>query len=152
QLLWFPKLIRYIRVRAKYNSVGGGKGPYQTKGPRSRVLVLIGFLYVFVLIGVLTALVMHGNPWLLALVPAGMLTAILTFYSLVPERLFLRSLVKPDVSMRHMTFGRLTFTSILFTTLAWLTYLTDHYWALYYFVLWIVPLFTTFSFFMILRQ
>jgi fatty acid desaturase len=152
QLLWFPKLIRYVRVRAKYNSTGGGKGPYQTRGPRSRVLVLIGILYLLALVGTLTALVMHGDPVLLAVVPAVLLAAVLTFYSLVPGRLFLQSLVKPDVSMRVMTLMRLTFLTGLFTTIAWLTYLTDRWWAMYYFVLWLVPLFTTFSFFMILRQ
>jgi hypothetical protein len=152
QLLWFPKLIRYIRVRAKYNATGGGKGPYQTKGPRSRVLVLIGIGYLLGLIGTLGGLVWHGDPLLLAVVPAAMLTAILTFYFLMPDRLYLKSLVKPDIRARYMTLMRMTFFTVQFTAIAWLTYLTDRPWWLYYLVLWIVPLFTTFSFFMIMRQ
>jgi fatty acid desaturase len=152
QLLWFPKLIRYIRVRAKYNATGGGKGPYQTKGPRSKVLVLIGIGYLLGLIGTLGGLVWHGDPLLLAVVPAAMLAAILTFYFLMPDRLYLQSLVKPDIRARYMTLMRMTFFTVQFTTIAWLTYLTDRPWWLYYLVLWIVPLFTTFSFFMIMRQ
>lgn len=152
QLIVFPKLIRYIRVRAKYNATGGGKGPYQAKGQRSRVLILIGVFYLLSLVATLTGLVMLGDPLLLAVVPAVMLAAILIFYSRVPDRLFLQSLIKPDISMRHMTLMRLTFLTGLFTTIAWLTHLTGHWWAVYYFFLWIVPAFTTFSFFMILRQ
>ena len=40
----------------------------------------------------------------------------------------------------------------LFSAIGWLTLLTGRPWALYYFLLWIVPLGTTFSFFMLLRQ
>jgi fatty acid desaturase len=152
QLVWFPKLIRYIRVRAKYNATGGGKGPYQTKGPRSKLLVLVGIGYLLGLIGTLGALVWLGDPLLLGVVPAVMLAAILTFYSLVPDRLYLHSLVKSDVPARYMTLMRITFLTVQFTAIAWLTYLTERPWWLYYFVLWIVPLFTTFSFFMIMRQ
>jgi fatty acid desaturase len=152
QLLWFPKLIRYIRVRAKYNATGGGKGPYQTKGPRSKVLVLVGIGYLLGLIGTLGGLVWHGDPLLLAVVPAGLLAGILTFYFLVPDRLYLQSLVKSDIPARYMTLMRMTFFTVQFTAIAWLTYLTERPWWLYYFMLWLVPLVTTFSFFMIMRQ
>lgn len=151
-LLWFPSLIRYIRVRAKYSSTGSGAGPYESKGPRSRLLIVVGVLYLATLAGSLTVLTLLGNPVLLALVPAALLGGILTFYALAPERLFRRSLVKPDVSARWTTFGRVIYLTVLFTSLAWLTYWTGQPWALYYAVLWLVPLVTTFSFFMILRQ
>jgi fatty acid desaturase len=152
QLLWFPKLIRYIRVRAKYNATGAGKGPYQIKGSKTKTLVLAGILYLLSLVGTLTGLVWYGDPILLAVVPAVMLAAALAFYALVPAGMYLKSLVKPDVPPRYMTLMRITFLTCLFTTVAWLTYLTDRPWWLYYFVLWVAPLFTTFSFFMILRQ
>jgi fatty acid desaturase len=156
QLLWFPKLIRYIRVRAKYNATGMGKGPYRIEGQRARWLVLVGILYLLTLIGALTAINMCADPsWqplLLAVVPAGMWAASMAFYGLIPARMYLKSLVKPDVAPRWMTLMRITFLSGLFTAIAWLTYLTEKPWALWYVVLWLVPLVTTFSFFMILRQ
>jgi fatty acid desaturase len=152
QLLWFPKLIRYIRVRAKYNATGGGSGPYEAKGPRSKLLVLVGVLYLAALAGALTALVLLDQPVLLAAVPTAMLAAVLVFYARVPLRYYRQSAVKPDISPRAMTYGRVTFLTLTFTTLAWLTYLTGQPWALYYIVLWMVPLGTTFGFFMILRQ
>jgi fatty acid desaturase len=152
QLLWFPKLIRYIRVRARYSTTGGGTGPYEAKGPRSKLLIRVGVLYLAALAGALTALVMLDQPVLLAVVPAGMLAAVLIFYARVPAHLYRQSLVKPDVSPRVMTFGRVTHWSLTFTALAWLTYLTDMPWGLYYLLLWMVPLGTSFSFCMILRQ
>src|SRR5262249_22666081 len=50
------------------------------------------------------------------------------------------------------TLMRMTFFTVQFTAIAWLTHLTERPWWLYYFVLWLVPLLTTFSFFMIMRQ
>jgi fatty acid desaturase len=152
QFLWLPSLIRYIRIRARYNATGAGTGPYEAKGPRSMLLILIGVIYLLTLAAVLTGLTMLGNPWLLGLVPVGMLAAALTFYALVPERLYRHTLIRPAVSPRWMTAGRVTHLTLLFTTLAWLSYLTGKPWGLYYVVLWIVPLLTSFSFFMILRQ
>ena len=152
QVLWFPKLIRYIRVRARYNATGDGSGPYETKGPRSKLLVRVGALYLAALAGALTALVLLDQPVLLAVVPAAMLAAALVFYARVPARLYRQSLVRADVSPRAMTYGRMTYFTLTFTALAWLTYLTGRPWALYYVVLWLVPLGTSFAFFMILRQ
>src|SRR5208283_3383172 len=100
QLLWFPNLIRYIRIRAKFNATGAGTGPYQIKGKSSPLLIVVGVLYLLTLAGTLTCLTMLGDPWLLAVVPAGMLAAILTFYTLAPERFFRKALIKPDISAR----------------------------------------------------
>jgi fatty acid desaturase len=153
QFLWFPSLIRYIRVRARYSATGGGKGPYQTKGPKSKLLIVVGIVYLLTLAGTLTALVMFdANPWLLAAVPGAMLAPLLIFYAVAPERLYSQSLVKPDVSLRWTTFGRVIYLTLLFSTLALLTRWTGQPWGLYYFLLWLVPIGTSFSFCMILRQ
>jgi fatty acid desaturase len=152
QLLWLPSLIRYIRIRARYSATGGGTGPYESKGPRSKLLIVVGVLYLLTLAGSLTGLTMLGNPWLLAVVPASLLALALTFYALAPEHLYRQTLIRPIVSARWTTFGRITYLTLLFTTLAWLSHWTGRPWGLYYLVLWIVPLVTAFSFFMILRQ
>jgi len=152
QFLWLPKLIRYVRVRARYNSTGGGSGPYLPKGPRSKVLILVAIAYIAAMAATLTALTYHGDTLLLAVVPAALWAAAMTFYALVPARLFFKSLVKCDISARYMTFLRITHITLVFNAIAWLTHLTGQPWALYYFLLWLVPLFTMFSFCMILRQ
>lgn len=152
QLLWWPNLIRYIRVRARYSALSGGTGPYYNQGPRSPLLIVIGVLYLAGLAGTLTGLVMLGNPLLLALVPVGLWALVEVVFYLAPDRLYPSTAVKPDISRRWMSIGRTTFLTGVFVTLAWLTYLTGRWWAIYYLVLWLVPIGTTFSFFMILRQ
>ncbi len=152
QFLWLPKLFEYIRVRAQYNATGGGSGPFLPKGPRSKLLVRVGIAYLATMALSLTALTLHGDSLLLALVPAIQWAGVMTFYALVPERHFLKSLVKCDIPPRYMTFMRISHLTLAFAGIAWLTHLTGQPWALYYFLLWLVPLFTTFSFYMILRQ
>jgi fatty acid desaturase len=152
QFLWLPGLIRYVRVRAQAASTGSGPGPYQVQGPRSMVLIRAGTLYVLGLIAVMTGLTYWGNPWLLGIVPALMLTAIVSFYAAAPERLYRRALVKPIVPPRWSAVMRMTYLTLLISGLAWLSYLTGEPWGLYALILWAAPLLTTFAFFMIVRE
>ena len=46
----------------------------------------------------------------------------------------------------------MTYLTAVFMGLAWLSLLTGQPWGLYYLLLWIVPLSTTFSFCMLMRQ
>lgn len=151
--LWIPRLIRFMRVRAAYNATGTDKNPYLLKGKKpSKVAVRIGLLYIVSLIGTVIGLFYVRDPLLLAVVPAGMWAVISVIYWKLPGEKFHQSRVHPVVPLRYMTMLRLGYITVLFTTLAELTLLTGHMAALYYVLLWLVPLFTSFSFFMILRQ
>jgi len=152
QALWLPSLVRYVRMRARYAATGGGTGPYETKGPRSKVLILVGLLYLGTLAGVLATLVHADNVALLTWLPAAMLIVVCAFYVLVPNRLYRHTNLKPDVPPRWQTLLRMTYLSGLFTGLAWLSVWTGEPWGLYYLVLWLVPLATSFAFFMLMRQ
>ena len=116
------------------------------------MLILVGILYLGGSGGALTAVTWLAQPLLMALVPAGMLATVLAFYLTVPADSFRKSSVRPDISPRATTVFRVTYLTAVFSALAWLTYLTGRPWAIYYFVLWLVPLFTSFSFCMLLRQ
>jgi fatty acid desaturase len=151
QFFWLPSLLRYILMRARY-AAAGGDGPYAVTGRKSPVLVLVGVIYLAALAGVLTALVHWDNTAGLTWVPVALLAAALAFYALVPESLYRKTVLKPDVSPRWMTFGRVSYLTALFTGLAWLSHGTGRPWGLYYVVLWLLPLATTFAFCMILRQ
>jgi fatty acid desaturase len=153
QILWVPGLIRYIRMRAHYATTGGGSGPYSSENnPRVRVLIALGAAYILSLAGILTALAIWGRAWSLVLVPAGMWAVVAAFYILVPRHFYRSPRLKPDVSIRWISVGRLTYVTLLFTALAWLSRLTGEPWGLYYLVLWCVPLITSFAFCMIARQ
>src|SRR5204862_2354672 len=88
----------------------------------------------------------------LSLVPLAMFAAVMVFSTLIPESMYHQSRVHPVISMRAMTLGRISFVTVLFNALAWLGLYVTPYAAAFYLLLWVVPIFTSFSFFMILRQ
>lgn len=147
------RLIKFMRVRAAYNATGTDKNPYLFKDRKpSKVAVRIGLLYIVSLIGALVGLFYVRDSLLLAVIPTAMWVVISLIYWRLPAEKFHQSRVHPVIPLRYMTMLRLGYVTILFTTLAELTLLTGHMAALYYVLLWLVPLFTSFSFFMILRQ
>ncbi len=151
--LWPPNLFRFMRVRARYNAVGTDQNPYLRKGwkpPRGPRLV--GAAYLLAQIALLTGLVLHGDALLLALLPALLWAAAMVYYLRLPEGQYFQARVHPVISMRATTLGRVTYLTLLFGGLAWVTLLTGRPAALYFVLLWAVPLFTSFSFFMVLRQ
>jgi fatty acid desaturase len=152
QVLWVPNLIRYIRIRAKFNATGGGTGPYEPKGARSKLLVAVGIAYLLVLTGTLVALSYLAPPIYTLIVPAVMLAALLTFYALVPDHLYRQTNLRPDITPRWATYLRVTYLTVLLSGLAWLTHVTGKPWGWYYVLLWLAPMVTSFSFFMIMRQ
>jgi fatty acid desaturase len=151
-ILWVPSLVRYVRGRARFGAMGSKNGPYAIKRPVSPVLIPVGLAYLGTLAALVTAFVMWDQPLLLGVVPPAMLAAIFAFYALIPERMYSEAIVKPDVTIRGLTVMRMTYLTLLFVTLGWLSYWTGKPWGLYYIVLWLVPLGTTFGFFMLLRQ
>jgi fatty acid desaturase len=152
QFLWFPNLIRYIRTRAKYNATGGGSGPYEAKGPRSKILVLVGIGYLLTLAATLLTLYYLASPIYLLIVPACLLAGVLVFYALAPDRLYRQTNLRPDITPRWATYLRVSYLTALLTSLAWLSHVTSKPWGWYYVLLWLVPMVTAFSFFMIMRQ
>jgi fatty acid desaturase len=151
--LWLPNLFRFIFIRAKYNSTGTDKNPYLKKGWKpSKLPVRIGMLYMLAQVGSLTALVLHGDPLLLAVVPLALWMGAMAFYWWLPENQYHQSRVHPVVSQRVMTLLRISYLTAVFNALAWIQMATGRWAAAYYFTFWLVPIFTSFAFFMILRQ
>lgn len=151
--LWIPNLIRYMRIRAKYNAIATDKNPYLKKGWKpSKITVRVGIAYMIALIAALTALVHLDEPVLLAVTAAVLWLIVMGFLAFVPDRHYHQSRVHPVISMRAMSLMRVTYISLVFNGLAWLSLTVTPYAAFYYFLLWLVPIFTSFSFFMVLRQ
>lgn len=151
--LWLPNLFRFMRIRAAYNAIPTDKNPYLKKGWKpNKTTVRVGIVYMLALIGALAWFVYDENPLLLAIVPAAMYAAMMTFYAAIPDSMYHQSRVHPVVSMRAMTLMRITYITLLFSGLAWLSLYVTPFAALLYLLLWVLPIFTSFSFFMILRQ
>lgn len=151
--LWLPNLVRFILIRAKYNATGTDKNPYMRKGWKpSKTAVRVGILYIFAQVIALSLLVWHGDPVLLAIVPAVMWSLVMAVYLRMHADKFFQSRVHPVLSMRVQTLLRVSYITVVFNALAWVTLLTGHHAWIYYLVYWVVPIFTSFSFYMILRQ
>ena len=151
--LWLPNLIRFTRIRAVYNAAGADKNPYLRKGWKpSRVAVGVGALYLLLQAAALTALVWHGDPLWLALVPAVLWAGIMTVYLVLPASKFHQSRVHPVIPSRVQAILRTSHLTAVYVALAWITWATGVWAACYYFFFWLTPLFTSFAFFMILRQ
>jgi fatty acid desaturase len=146
-------LVRFMLTRSRFSSMAQEGNPYARKdGPRPRFAVRLGIAYLLGLVGLLTALTYHGDPLLLAVVPAVCGVAVVMLYLLLPERMYQQVRLRPVIGIRYVSAGRLAFLTLLFTALAWITHVTGEWAALDFLLLWVVPLFTSFSFFMILRQ
>jgi fatty acid desaturase len=151
--LWPPRLLRFIRMRARHSALPGAHSPYLRQGSKpSWFVIRVGVGYLFSLVGLLWALVWYGDPVWLALVPASLWLAVVLFCLLVPERFYQQTRIHSTIPTRWMAAGRLTHTTAVFTGLAWATWATGELALSYYLLLWVVPLFTSFSFLMVLRQ
>jgi hypothetical protein len=151
QIIWWPNLLRYVLARATFK-VDMGNGPYKMKRKGALPMRLIGLGYHVALAGVLTACVWTDNALLMSWLPAAMYVVALGAVIAAPERWFAEYTVKCDIPTRWQTALRFTFNTLLMNGLAWLTLTTGSPWWLYYFVLWMMPIGTSFSFYMILRQ
>jgi fatty acid desaturase len=151
--LWLPNLFRFMRIRAAYNAIPTDKNPYLKTGWRpKKTAVRVGILYMLTLIGTLTALVYYEQPLLLAIIPTALWAAMMLFYAVIPDDMYHQSRVHPVISMRVMTYMRITYITLTFCALAWLSLYVTPWAPAFYVLLWLVPIFTSFSFFMILRQ
>jgi fatty acid desaturase len=151
--LWPPRLVRFMRIRARFSAMPSTKSPYLRKSWKpTRLLVRVGIAYLLGLIGLLTTLIWYGSLVWLTLLSALYWMVMVVFYLLVPGRFYHQARVHSTISPRWMSVGRLTHPTAVFTSLAWVTWATGEWAAVYYLVLWIVPILTTFSFFMVLRQ
>jgi fatty acid desaturase len=152
QLLWLPGLIHYVLVRARFVVDQKGNTPYRMKRYAHPALKAFGLLYRIALIGVLTALVWQEDLAAVVWLPALFLVVGLAVFTLVPAAWFAESAIKCDVGPRWLACIRVTFFTLLVTSLAALTLTTGQPCWLFYCVLWLVPLGTSFALFMILRQ
>jgi fatty acid desaturase len=151
--LWPPNLVRFMRGRARYNVVATSTNPYLKPGWKpSKMPVRVAAFYLAAQAGLLTALVWQGNPLWLALGPLAPWAAMLAFFGWLPEQYYYQTRIRPTISLRATTQMRLTWMTLLLAALAWITWLTGRPAAGYFLLLWIVPLFTSYAFFMLLRQ
>jgi len=152
--LWLPRLIRFMRVRAQFNATGTHHSPYLIPGqPPSQRAVRIGAAYLLVLLATLAALFYLSDSLILLLViPFLLWLLVCVVFAKLPDSAFHRSRLRPVFHARYTSMGRVGVITALFTAATVATKATGSPYVGYLVLLWIVPLFTSFAFFMILRQ
>jgi fatty acid desaturase len=151
-LLWPPSLIRYVLVRASFLVDQGPDTPYRMIRRQWVGLRLIALAYHLALVAVLVHGVVNDDRWLLAWLPAAMLAGVTAFYLAAPRKWFAEFAIKSDLPVRAQNLMRFAFNSLALSAIAWLTLLTGRPCWLYALLLWIVPLGSSFAFFMVVRQ
>jgi fatty acid desaturase len=150
---WFPNLLRYIWIRAKYNSLGIGANPYMRAGGKSsKGLAILAVVYIVGLFDLLSFLAWLRNVALLGVLPPCCWVAMVIATRRLTATQQSEGCLRPVISTRLSAVMRMTFITLLFWVFAW-TSLVAGPWVLVYFLLfWVVPIFTSFAFFMVLRN
>jgi fatty acid desaturase len=148
------RLVRFMRIRAQYNATGTDKNPYLIKGKKpSKGAVRVGVIYLAALAATLTALFYLVEAWwVMPTVAFAMWLLVSVVFLRLPDHKYHQSKLRPVIHARYTSALRVGFITVLLTTLAVVTKLTGAPAVGYFLVLWVVPLFTAFAFFMILRQ
>jgi fatty acid desaturase len=148
------RLIRFMRIRAQYNATGTDKNPYMIKGQKpSKGAVRVGLIYIIATVITLTTLFYTTDEWWIMPAAAGAMWLVVTAVFLkLPDHKYHQSKLRPVIHARYTSMLRVGWITLLLTSLAVVTKLTHTYAVPYFLLLWVVPLFTSFAFFMILRQ
>lgn len=160
RIFWPPAFLRYMFDNFYVTSLGNGLHPYgqpeAADQPRVlgavRLTSVLGVGYVAVMVAVLGAIAYFGTlPQLAVAAPALMAGACAAIWRL-PEKWFYQSPIRPVYSSRVTSALRLGQLTILETAIAAGNLLTGTDWGVYFWLLWVLPLFTSFPYYMLLRD
>ncbi|MGL5094443.1 MAG: fatty acid desaturase family protein, partial [Planctomycetia bacterium] len=147
------RLVKYVLGRARFAATGAETGPFALPGGKaSPWLGRFAFAYLLVSAATLRSLVLLGDVRFLAAAPVVMAAVGLAFYGLAPARWFPRTRLRPVYGARITWMLRCLFFTGLLGGIAWATFTTRLPVGGYVILLWIVPILTSFGFFMLLRQ
>ena len=152
-LLRFQWDYLYVNTFGKGNNVYMRRLPYgDAHMPRLRAGTLLGLGFLAGYAALTWFLTRSGLvSWLVVAGFSAFAAAGLTI-RLIPESWLYRSPLRQPYSVRLASFIRITFYVVVLTTLAYTCVRTDGRSALYTFWLWLVPLGTSFTYFMLLRD
>jgi fatty acid desaturase len=153
RLLWLPNLVRYTVSRAKSHSFDSAHNPYfSSEGKESKWPTIVNVLFWLAVPTVVGAVMRSNDGTAFAILAASWAAAVL-YFSIIPESSYSQSRLKPTISHRATAISRVTFLAILYTALVASHAATgsDALWRAWN-IYWLIPLFTTFPLFMIMRH
>lgn len=160
RIFWPPAFLRYMFDNIYVTSLGNGLHPYGEQQSamqpklfgQVRLTSALGVAYLAGMVGVLGAIAYFGTLTQLALAaPAVWALGAAAVYSL-PEDWFYQSPIRPVYSARLTSVMRLGYLTLLETAIAGAYLLTGTDYGVYFWLLWVLPLFTSFPYYMLLRD
>ncbi|MDZ4783745.1 MAG: fatty acid desaturase [Planctomycetia bacterium] len=159
--LLIPKrLLRYMWDNIYVTAVGNGVHPYNLpagQGPPLlfglfRITSVLGIGYLAVMIVLMGYLSHFGTTFSMTATPLAMLAVAGACIWALPIQWFFSSRIRPVYSNKITSFLRLSYLTAMECVLAWSFFLTGFEWGVYFWLLWMLPLFTVFPYLMLLRD
>ncbi len=160
RLLWPPAALRYMWDNIYVTVLGQARHPWKDQRSRPapeffgfRLTSIMAVLYIFAMIGLMRYFDAHGSLWHQLVVPPVAWIVAVGVICLIPEHWFFRTPIKkPVFSARFVSIYRMGFYIALLGAISIGRFVTQSDWALYFWLLWVVPLLTAFPYYMLIRD
>lgn len=146
-------LVRYMISRAKHSALPQGSNPFFDADHEANPwAVHIGVLFAVGVPAVMVPLILMQQQMLALAFLAIAWIGMVVFYLLLPDEQWPRARITPTISDRATIIGRMSYLGVIYGALTVIEYSTGvGAWG-YYGLFWILPLFTAFPVFMVLRE
>lgn len=160
RIFWPPTLLRYVWDNIYITTLGNSINPYQKSHGKStsgrvgpfRITSMLGLGYLGVMVAVMGSLSWFGNWTQLLIAPVLLMAGAVAGIALLPDDWFFQSDMRPVYSSKFTSAMRLGWITLLECALAWARHATGVEWGVYFWLLWVLPLFTSFPYYMLLRD
>ncbi len=150
--LIFPvNLIRYMVSRAKHSALPQDSNPY-TKDDPNPWAVRVGILFAVGVPILMVPFVLAEFYWVALAILAIAWAAMVIFYLKIPDSDFPQSRIKTIISDRATIIGRMSYLGVIYGAITLVQFATGKPAWGYFSLLWLLPLFTAFPVFMVLRE
>jgi fatty acid desaturase len=151
--LWLPNLFRYTITRARYSALGAAQNPYADPDKPGSVRPLrAGILFAVGGPLVCVPLVIYGQTLAVAIVLPLMWAACVWALWRLPDEAYPTTRLAPVIPMKITAISRVTYMALMYGAVSAIQLAGWGPAWTYFGLLWLVPVFTTFPLFMILRQ
>lgn len=158
--LWPPVLFRYVWDNFYCITMGNARHPYKLDDElppppmvgRFRVTSLLGLGYLGLLIAVLAPAAYRVDTLSLTGIALGMWVVASAICLALPSQWYFRQQMRPVVSSKATSVARLAFITLVDFGVAWSRAQLGPQWGIYFYLLWVLPLFTSWPYFMLLRD
>ena len=159
--LWPPRLFQYVWDNMFCITLGNARHPYEglAKGPKPpmigkfRVTSVLGVAYVGAMVAVLSVLAYRVDTTDAARAPASGCWLVGSAVCLaLPSHWYFQQCLRPVVSSKATSVVRLAYFTGMELFVGWARANLGPQWGLYFWGLWVLPLFTSWPYLMLLRD